>query len=130
VRTCADGIKICEIPSHDVITSFANAAIKGTTLSLGDSSSFQQSISSLRSSGTRLILVKDNPKYDSYNSTAYATLDPSTIMSQLQQMNTAGQAGGDYTVLQCQVGFAAIEPEESHMTFDVVRELQKPSLLS
>ena len=103
VRTCADGIKLCEVPSHDTISQFAKNALSGTGIALGDSSSFQQKISDLRASNTRLILVMDDAKYDSYSDGAYATLNPATILNSFSGMNTSGQASGDFTVLQCQV---------------------------
>ena len=40
VRTCADGIKVCKPATHDEIDSFAKAAVKGTNINIGDSSSF------------------------------------------------------------------------------------------
>lgn len=103
IRTCSDGIKECEIPSASVITSFAQNALSGSGIQLGDSSCFQKSISSLRSTSTRLILVQNNSKYDSYSDGAYETLNPSSIISNFKGMNTGGQAGKDFTVLQCQV---------------------------
>lgn len=105
IRTCADGIKLCEIPSSDVITQYAQTALKGSGIQLGDSSCFQSTIASLRSSGKRLILVQNNPKYDSYSDSAYATLNPKTIIQAFTGMNTAGQTlqAYDFTVLQCQV---------------------------
>lgn len=103
IRTCADGIKKCDIPSASVITSFAQNALSGSGIQLGDSSCFQKSISSLRSTNTRLILVQNNAKYDSYSDGAYATLNPSTIINNFNNMKTSGQAGNDFTVLQCQV---------------------------
>ena len=63
-------------------------------------------IAALRKSGKRLILVQNNPKYDSYSSAAYATLDPTPIIESIANMSTAGQAGNDFTVLQLQVSFA------------------------
>ncbi len=103
VRTCADGIQGVEIPSADTITQFATTALKGTGVNLGDSSSFQMSVATLRANGTRLILVQNNAKYDSYSDAAYATLEPAPIIGAFASMNTAGQAGHDFTVLQCQV---------------------------
>ncbi|KLO07782.1 hypothetical protein SCHPADRAFT_634261 [Schizopora paradoxa] len=102
VRTCADGIKVCEVPSSDVITRFAVQATQGSGITLGDRSSFQKPISALRASGTRIILVQSNPKYDSYSDGAYATLNPTTIVDSFAQMNSSSQQGKDFTVLQCQ----------------------------
>jgi len=102
IRTCADGIQYCDIPSAGTITQFALDALKNTNLVLGDSSSFQTSIANLRTQGKRLILVQGNSKYDSYSEGAYFTLNPQTIISNFNAMTTAGQAGHDFTVLQCQ----------------------------
>lgn len=110
IRTSADGIKVCEIPSPGLITSYAGSALRGSGIQLGDNNCFQQSIASLRSSNTRLILVQNNPKYDSYSPGAYATLNPSTIIDQFDNMDSKGQQGNDFTVLQCQVRSSS-EPE-------------------
>lgn len=103
VRTCADGIKVCEVPSSDIIAQFVGRALQGSGITLGDRSSFQKSISTLRASGTRLILVQNNPKYDLYSDSAYATLNPSTIINNFTAMNSPSQQDKDFTVLQCQV---------------------------
>lgn len=110
VRTCSDGIKKAEVPSHDVITSFANKALVGSGLILGNSTSFQLPISTLRRTGQRLILVQENPKYDSYADGTYFTLDPAPIINRFNEMNTKDQAGNDYTVLQCQVSLSVARP--------------------
>lgn len=110
IRTCADGIKVCEVPNSDVITQFAVRALQGSDITLGDRSSFQKSVASLRASGTRLILVQNNPKCDSYSDNAYATLDAKTIISSFAGMNQASQKDKDFTVLQCQV-------EKTHFFF-------------
>ncbi|KAF7984805.1 hypothetical protein HWV62_11816 [Athelia sp. TMB] len=102
IRTCSDGIQKCEIPSASVITSFAQNALNGSGIQLGDSSCFQKSISSLRSTNTRLILVQSNAKYDSYSDGVYETLNPSTIVNNFNNMKTSEQVGKDFTVLQCQ----------------------------
>lgn len=104
VRTCSDGIQQCAIPTTDVITQYAQSALGTSGINLGDSAAFQTSISSLRSSNTRLILVQDDPTYNSYSNAAYATLKPSKIIAAFENMTAAGQAGKDMTVLQCQVG--------------------------
>lgn len=103
IRTCSDGIKECVIPDAQTITQYAQNAVAGSGISLGDSSCFQTSVASLRASNKRLILVQNNAKYDSYSDGPYETLSPSTIISQFESMNTGGQAGKDFTVLQCQV---------------------------
>ena len=103
IRTCSDGIKECEIPSASVITSFAQNALSGSGIQLGAKDCFPKSVSYLRSTNTRLILVQNNSKYDSYSDGAYETLNPSTIIDRFKGMKTGGQAGNDFTVLQCQV---------------------------
>jgi hypothetical protein len=102
VRTCADGIKYSTPATHDEIDSYAKAAVQGTGIRIGDRSSFQEKIINLRTSGTRLIIVKDNPKYDSYSDDAYATIVPDPIIKAFSGMSTGGQSGRDFTVLQCQ----------------------------
>lgn len=103
VRTCSDGIKQCEIPSPTVITQFAQNALSIHGIQIGDSSCFQRSIAELRASNTRFILVQENSKYDSYSDDAYAQLNPAKILDRFNSMSTEGQAGNDFTVLQCQV---------------------------
>ena len=65
-------------------------------------------------SNTRLILLNqidptaplhstnNTVKYDSYSPAAYATITVSPILKALAAMNTTGQTGSDYTVLQLQ----------------------------
>jgi hypothetical protein len=64
------------------------------------------------SSGTRLIFLNqidgETTKYDSYDSTAYATLVPAPIVAALNGMNSTGQNGFTYTVLQLQGTCTAI----------------------
>lgn len=104
IRTCADGIKECEIPSHTVIQQHVLAAIQNTSLRYTtDIGIFGTPIYVHRMTNTRIILMLDNAKYDSYLDTAYATLHPTPIINQFKKMNTAGQSQGDFTVLQCQV---------------------------
>ena len=106
VRTCSDGIKLCEVPTKGKILHRVQIAVAGSGIAIGDSSCFQEQISALRASNTRLILVMDDAKYDSYSDAAYATLNPATIVNSFSEMNTSGQASGDFTVLQCQVRIA------------------------
>ncbi len=103
VRICADGIQQCEIPTANAVIHAATQALGTTGIQLGDSNAFRQPISTLRLMKKRLILVINNPKYDSYSTSAYYTLDPNTITKSFAEMTTAGQDGHDYTVLQCQV---------------------------
>ncbi|KLO11836.1 PLC-like phosphodiesterase, partial [Schizopora paradoxa] len=101
-RISADGIQGVDIPDVATVSQFASAAVNGTNVLVGDSSCFQMPIGALRASGKRLIVVQNNPKYDSYSDAAYATLDPTPIIESFANMSTAGQAGNDFTVLQLQ----------------------------
>lgn len=117
IRTSADGIKLAEVPAHSVIDQFAQRAVQGSGIAIGDSNFFQRKISDLRTSNMRLILVKDNSKYDSYSDGAYATLNPSTIVGSFSGMTASGQNGGDFTVLQCQVRafFACVADRDAEL---------------
>lgn len=111
VRTCADGIPTdyCEVPDAKTIMQFAQNALSGSGINLGDSGCFQESVAWLRASKKRLILVQNNSKYDSYSDNPYETLDPSTIVNQFKTMSTSGQSGKDFTVLQCQVRSRSVD---------------------
>jgi hypothetical protein len=80
----------------------------GGTIVPGDKSDLATSYSKLIEQKKRLIFLNqvgasdDASKYDSYNSSLYATTNVDTIMQALSGMNDAGQNGYDYTVLQLQ----------------------------
>jgi hypothetical protein len=99
---------------EDLTTAMTNTNCQGIVA--GDASSLGQSLSSLVSSGTRLIFLNqidgETTKYDSYNSTAYATLVPAPILAALNGMTSAGQDGFTYTVLQLQGTCTNIESVE------------------
>jgi hypothetical protein len=82
----------------EVATQQAASSYRGA---IGSESDLARSYNDLVSSNTRLILVQDTDKYDSYN-TNYSTTNPSTIVAQLSAMNRTGQAGKQFTVLQMQ----------------------------
>jgi hypothetical protein len=100
----------------DLQTAIQNTSV--TSIVTGDASSLAQSYNSLIQSNTRLIFLNQIPgapeasKYDSYNS-SYATLSPSPILQALGNMNTAGQAGYTYTVLQLQGTATAVSKVEA-----------------
>ncbi|KAI9861622.1 MAG: hypothetical protein M1813_005232 [Trichoglossum hirsutum] len=100
-----DGVlKGCAHPSDDELNRvMANAtSLSRTGIKAGDRSCLTRPISDLRSSGERIIVVQMDATYSSYDDGAYATLVPDPIVNRLRNMNTSGQAGNDFTLLQCQ----------------------------
>ncbi|KAF2769984.1 PLC-like phosphodiesterase [Teratosphaeria nubilosa] len=100
--------KECKLPTDEEIHSLLTSACAKATnqpLSWGSSDLLQHPIASLRASSTRLIILHNAAKYDSWTPTAYATLSASPILAQFESMTTAGQlapSSGDLTILQCQ----------------------------
>jgi hypothetical protein len=108
-----DGIaKECHQPTPIEVNGMLNEACAKSNLGLkwGDGELLSHSISSLRSSNTRLICVNMAGKYDSYDDKAYATLTADPIIARLNSMNTAGQGTSNFTVLQCQATSTNITP--------------------
>lgn len=105
----------CRLPTDDELDKiFTDACAAAVTAPLkwGGSELLQQSIASLRESGTRLIVLRNADKYDSWTSQAYATLTADPILKQFESMTTEGQSGtksGDLTVLQCQATSQSIK---------------------
>jgi hypothetical protein len=97
-------------PTVEVIGDYLATALKGQTLTTGDVTDLASSYNTLIQENKRLIFLNqlgntgDPTKYDSYtlDPTAYITTDVTTIIGALNQMNSAGQAAYDYTVLQVQ----------------------------
>jgi hypothetical protein len=88
-----------EVLAGYLSTAQQNSAYKGV---IGSEADLGRSYNQLVSTNTRLILVQDGDKYDSYNEPGYSTTSPSTIVAQLAAMSSGGQAGKQFTVLQMQ----------------------------
>lgn len=102
----------CRRPTNDEITGFfdeACATAKNAPIRWGGSECFRQPIDALRKSGTRIIVVIDAEKYDSWTAEAYATLHADPIIARFESMTTEGQENSDITVLQCQATSQSIK---------------------
>ncbi|KAG0045233.1 hypothetical protein BGZ83_009521 [Gryganskiella cystojenkinii] len=98
-------VKDCLQPTEEELDQMLTEACglaKNRHLGWGGAELFSQPIDALRQQGKRLICVSHAEKYDSWTAKAYATLDPKTILTQFESMNTEGQASTDLTILQCQ----------------------------
>ncbi|KAI1159831.1 PLC-like phosphodiesterase [Nemania serpens] len=62
----------------------------------------KSTIRQLRESSKRLIVLDEVDQYSSYNDILYATLDGASIITALNSITSAGQAGRPLTLLQCQ----------------------------
>jgi hypothetical protein len=103
---------------ENIVTVAQSAAAQtvsaASAIQLGGPQNLSNTYNQLISSNTRLIFLNqidptaplhstnNTVKYDSYSPTAYATITVGPILQALAAMNTAGQAGADYTVLQLQ----------------------------
>lgn len=102
----------CKRPTNEELTKmFTEACGKAQhwPLKWGDRTYFLKSIDDLRQSGTRLIVVIEAEKYDSWTMEAYATLIPDPILARFASMDTEGQDSTDLTILQCQATPQIIE---------------------
>lgn len=105
-------VKQCRRPTSQEITDLLNEACakaRNTFLTWGDRTLFSQPIDALRQNGTRLIVVNEAEKYDSWTAAAYATLTPDPILAQFESMTTEGQESTDLTILQCQATSQSIK---------------------
>jgi len=103
---------------ENIVTVAQSAAAQtvsaASAIQLGGPQNLSNTYNQLISSNTRLIFLNqidpaaplhssnNTVKYDSYSPTAYATITVGPILQALAAMNTAGQVGADYTVLQLQ----------------------------
>lgn len=107
--------KECRLPTEEELAiMFNNAcgAAKNAPLSWGGRELFSQSISALRETGKRLIVLRNAEKYDSWTAEAYATLHVDPILKRFEAMTTDGQqleSSGDLTILQCQATSQSIK---------------------
>ncbi|KAK5123768.1 hypothetical protein LTR85_002404 [Meristemomyces frigidus] len=105
----------CRLPTDDELDSIFDQSCAGATsapLKWGGSELLQQRISALRESGSRLIVLRNADKYDSWTSEAYATLTADPILKRFETMTTEGQSrpeSGDLTILQCQATSQSIK---------------------
>lgn len=95
-------------------TAAAQTVSAASAIQLGGPQNLSNTYNQLISANQRLIFLNqidptaplhstnNTIKYDSYSPTAYATITVGPILDALAAMNTAGQAGADYTVLQLQ----------------------------
>ena len=106
----------CRKPTQEELRACFNQACNRANglppLRWGGPELLQRSIASLRQAGTRLIVLQEADKYDSYTHEAYATLSAESILKQFESMTTEGQTGpgaGDLTILQCQATSQSIK---------------------
>lgn len=104
----------CRKPTPDEISGFLNTACGKASNTLNwtawsDIELFSQSIETLRNAGERLIVLVEQPKYDSWTASAYATLRADPILAQFESMTTAGQQSTGLTILQCQATSQSIK---------------------
>lgn len=78
-------------------------------LTWGTRECFMKPIDELRRTGTRLIVVTEAEKYDSWTAEAYATLSADPILARFESMNSQGQEASDLTILQCQATSQSIK---------------------
>ncbi|PYH88608.1 PLC-like phosphodiesterase [Aspergillus ellipticus CBS 707.79] len=105
-------VKDCKRPTSDEISDLLNEACaqaQKAPLTWGTRDSFTQPIEELRRTGTRLIVVIQADKYDSWTAEAYATLTADPILARFESMTTEGQASSDLTILQCQATSQSIK---------------------
>lgn len=102
----------CKRPTEEEMKAMYDEACrkaKSNPLKWGGAECFSKSIDELRESGTRIILVVDVDKYDSWTADAYRTLSAAPILERFEGMNTEGQMASDITVLQCQATSQSIK---------------------
>ncbi|KAJ7576128.1 PLC-like phosphodiesterase [Mycena floridula] len=100
VRISRDGISSgCKIPEMATLDDLYKAAIKDSGIVIGDASSLEKSIETLRTNKERLIILNGGSKADSYNEAAYTTLTAEPIITCFELMSNISQT---ITVLQCQ----------------------------
>lgn len=96
-------------PSDSALAAILSQAktATGSTIAIGTASDLSTSYGDLLAANKRLIFLNQignwypAKKYDSYNP-SYATTQPQPIMAALKGMNSSGQSGNDYTILQLQ----------------------------
>jgi len=99
-----DVVAQCERLTRGELVGMLDQACREARVPLqwGEKQCFKKSIDALRAEGTRLIVLMEEEKYDSYDARAYATLTPDPILRRFEGMTTEGQSSTDLTVLQCQ----------------------------
>ncbi|KAF2816590.1 PLC-like phosphodiesterase [Mytilinidion resinicola] len=105
-------VKQCRRPTTQEIADLLNEACsraQNAPLTWGDRTLFALPIDALRAAGTRLIVVTEAEKYDSWTAKAYATLVPDPILARFEGMTTEGQESTDLTILQCQATSQSIK---------------------
>ncbi|OJJ47346.1 hypothetical protein ASPZODRAFT_65854 [Penicilliopsis zonata CBS 506.65] len=102
----------CKRPTAEELSNLLGEACGEAVshvLTWGSRDCFQQPIDELRRTGTRLIVVVEAEKYDSWTAEAYATLSAAPILARFESMTTEGQLASDLTVLQCQATSQSIK---------------------
>lgn len=113
-------VKDCRIPDWNEVASEIAAACSQSTSAdsatpltfTAETSMFTAPISTLRATNTRILVLFNAQKYDSWTATAYATLTADPIIAQFNSMTTEGQTAPDsgiITVLQCQATSQSIK---------------------
>lgn len=112
VHLRTNGIEIPCIPfNNEDADAAAKAAIerKGNGVQFGNEHDMQQrTISQLRQSNQRLIIVKETSQYNTWNEPAYATLNAGSIIEEFKKVNKSGQSDDTFTLLQCQATATSI----------------------
>lgn len=102
----------CSRPTENEINDLLTEACKEATqqpLTWGSRDCFKKPIDELRKTGTRLIVVIEAEKYDSWTAEAYATLSADPIIARFESMTSQGQEASDLTILQCQATSQSIK---------------------
>ncbi|OKL60497.1 hypothetical protein UA08_04333 [Talaromyces atroroseus] len=102
----------CKRPTSEEIANMLSEACgqaKQHLLTWGTRECFMKPIDELRRTGTRLIVVIEADKYDSWTAKAYATLSADSILARFESMNSQGQEASDLTILQCQATSQSIK---------------------
>lgn len=105
-------ISECKRPTEEEMKKMydeACAKARSSKLNWGGRECFSMSIDDLRESGTRIVLVVEAEKYDSWTADAYRTLHADSILERFESMNTEGQMETDITILQCQATSQSIK---------------------
>lgn len=102
----------CKRPDAAELTEYMSAALSEARtdprLRCGDIKDLQKPIDQLRAEGTRIILVTEAAKYDSYSAIANQTLSANSILTAFNNMTTEGQQSTELTMLQCQATSQAL----------------------
>lgn len=92
----------CPRPSPLDLDSILSTHLSNTSLKAGTESDLHTSISTLRSTNTRLILLSNASQVSNHDDTSNATLDGSSMLSKLNDLAANPPAPRTVLLLQCQ----------------------------